>query len=315
MKISRTRVIPIAALAILAAALLSLAAPGPARGEEPANAGPGRQRVGKISGTVTDPMHRALAGLLVKLESRVEPGMLRVTCTDLKGQYHFKELPTGVYDVRVEADGFGPGSKERIDVRPPFQNIVDVVLTRAAAGPAVVPAPAAPGTGPAGSNDAGPAGGSGTNEAPVVVRGRFVTPEGQPELEVSVLLVRADGGRLYQTFSSDDGTFAIPDVAPGRYRVLVRSAGHVTIDLKSVDVRPVDGLRLSLALVDFPLNTRQRGSRPQEMPRPLPAALFASPGTAPAPAPAPPGRSPAAPEDPGAPPDDSRPAEEGAPES
>jgi len=70
MQIPRTGRIPITALAILAASLLPLAAPRPAHGEEPGNASPGRQRVGKISGTVTDPSRRALGGPLVKLESR-----------------------------------------------------------------------------------------------------------------------------------------------------------------------------------------------------------------------------------------------------
>ena len=295
---SRAPAIPGAILAMLAAILLPLAAPSFARGEEAAappppppphappgdqaGAGPGRQRTGKISGTVTDLTRRVLAGLLVKLESRVDPGMLRVTCTDLKGQYHFKDLPPGVYDVHVEAEGYAPGAKETIDVRPPFQNIVDVALMRDSAGAAAAPAPGVAGPA-AGSSGAGAASGSGTSEAPVVVRGRFVNPGGQPELEVSVLMVRADGGRLYQTFSADDGSFVIPDVVPGRYRVLVRSAGHVTIDLKSVDVRPVDGLKLSLALVDFPLNTRPRSSRPQEMPRPLPTVVLVPPGETPAP--------------------------------
>jgi hypothetical protein len=300
---SRARTIPFAILSMLAAVLLPLATPS-VRGEEAAappappappadQAGPvlGRQRAGKISGTVTDATRRVLSGLLVKLESRVDPGMLRVTCTDLKGQYHFKDLPPGIYDVRVEAEGFGPGSKEKIDVRPPFQNIVDVALVRAAAGSPAATAPGVSGPAPAASADKGVEVGSATNGAPVVVRGRFVNPGGQPELEVSVLLVRAEGGRLYQTFSADDGTFVITDVVPGPYRVLVRSAGHVTIDLKAVDVRPVDGLKLSLALVDFPLNTRPRGSRPQEMPRPLPTAVLAPPVETPAP----PGETPAPP--------------------
>src|SRR4029077_7812035 len=108
--------IPFAILSMLAAVLLPLGAPS-VRGEEAAappvppappadQAGSvlGRQRAGKISGTVTDATRRVLAGLLVKLESRVDPGMLRVTCTDLKGQYHFKDLPPGIYDVRVEAE-------------------------------------------------------------------------------------------------------------------------------------------------------------------------------------------------------------------
>src|SRR5262249_23660348 len=113
----------------MVAAVLLLAAPGLVRGQEPPPGAPppaavsapasapaaapavaAHQRTGKISGTVTDVMRHALAGLLVKLESRSDPGVLRVTSTDPKGQYHFKDLPPGVYDVRVEADGFGPGS-------------------------------------------------------------------------------------------------------------------------------------------------------------------------------------------------------------
>jgi hypothetical protein len=254
---------------------------------------PSRQRAGKISGTVTDAMRRALAGLLVKLESRSDPGTLRVTSTDPKGQYHFKDLPPGVYDVRVEADGFGPGSKEQIDVRPPFQNIVDVSLARSAPGsaaPTGAPRPVGPAQGQAGAAPgeaiAAPGPASAGPVETVAVRGRFVDTGGRPALEVSVLLVGEEDGRLYQTFSAADGSFAIEDVTPGRYRVLVRSTGHMTIDLKAVDVRPVNGLKLSLALVDFPLNTRPHGSPPQEVPRPLPAPSRAPAGR-PAPAPAP----------------------------
>jgi hypothetical protein len=334
MTTSRTQSLPNAAVWMLAAALLSPAAqlalaqepaappppasapapqgaapapPGAPAGE-PASGAPVHQRTGKISGTVTDTTRRILSGLLVKLESHVDPGMLRVTCTDLKGQYHFKDLPPGLYDVHVEADGFGPGSKEQIDVRPPFQNIVDVALVHAAPGSAAASAPGAP-VAPGGPAASAPAG-SGSAEAgeaavaPVSVRGRFVDTGGRPALEVSVLMAGADGGRLYQTFSADDGTFLIEHVAPGRYRMLVRSTGHVTIDLKSVDVLPVDGLKLSLALVDFPLNTRPHSSRPQELPRPLPSLVVVPPGEIPAAPAATPGDPAAPPVDPAAPPVD-----------
>jgi hypothetical protein len=289
----------------------SAAPPPPAAGPSPAAAAPGgdapgaglvRQRAGKVSGTVTDVMRRALTGLLVKLESRSDPGTLRVTSTDQKGQYHFKDLPPGVYDVRVEADGFVPGSKERIDVRPPFQNIVDVSLARPGAGTASPlgalrqAGAASRATGAAtGAAAGGAAGGEGAEpEAPVVVRGRFVDTGGRPALEVSVLLIGDGGGRLHQTFSAADGTFAIDGVAPGRYRVLVRSTGHMAIDLKEVDVRPVNGLKLSLALVDFPLNTQPHGTPPPEIPRPLPGPPLATPGE-PAPPSGDPGETPAEP--------------------
>jgi hypothetical protein len=68
----------------------------------------------------------------------------------------------------------------------------------------------------------------------------------------------------------------------------------VPIEIPSVDVRPVNGLTLSLALADFPLNygAHPEGSPPAEMPRPLPATLAGAP---PPPAAGPDGAGPAGP--------------------
>jgi protocatechuate 3,4-dioxygenase beta subunit len=261
----------------------------------------GRLLTGKISGTVSDTAKRPLAGVMVKLGSRQDPGLLRVTSTDRKGQYLFKDLAAGAYDVRVEADGFRAGAKERVDVRPPFQNIVDVPLLRTdeylpgsagvaekamedAAARAAATKGGAPGTAPAdpGAKPVVP---------PVAVRGRFVDAAGRPVTEVPVLLAGTEGGLLYQGFSDDDGRFLIESVVPGRYRIRVRSLGHVPIDLRSVEVLPESGLNLSLALVDYALNDhgQMEAQPPPEMPRPLTAPKAPAP-----PAPAPPANPPPA---------------------
>jgi hypothetical protein len=232
-----------------------------------------------------------LPGLLVTLSSRAEPDVLRVTGTNEKGQYLFPELPPGLYDLKVQADGFLDAGKESIEIRPPFQNIVDVQLTpRGKGGPGPAGAGPAPGAGaasgagpkggggaapgggvPQGAVPAGESGGDGSAApAPVTVRGRFVDQERRPLYEVSVVLSALQGKAIHQAFSGDDGIFEIPGVVPGRYHVVVRSPGHVPLDLHSIEVLGKLGISVSLMLVDYPLNFKasQQPLTPVEEPRP-----------------------------------------------
>ncbi|HZM69977.1 MAG TPA: carboxypeptidase-like regulatory domain-containing protein, partial [Candidatus Cryosericum sp.] len=238
-------------------------------------------------GTVTDALKKALPGLLVTLSSRAEPDVLRVTGTNEKGQYLFPELPPGLYDLKVQADGFLDTGKESIEIRPPFQNIVDVQLkprdkggpTTAGTGPTAGAGPTSGGgAAPGGAVPQGtvPAGESGSEvapaPAPVTVRGRFVDQDRRPLYEVSVVLSALQGKAIYQAFSGDDGVFEIPGVVPGRYHVIVRSPGHVPLDLRSVEVLGKNGISVSLMLVDYPLNFKasQQSLTPVEAPRPAP---------------------------------------------
>jgi hypothetical protein len=268
---------------------------------------------GRILGRVTD-IGRPLQGAQVRLVSRIEAGLLRVTSTDQRGEYRFKELPTGTYDVEVEADGFRLGAKPGVEVKAPFQNIVDVMLLRSGATPLgqqVAPLLAgAPGQGIPGSGT--PSSGLVAEPAlpPVKVHGALVDGDRHPVVDVSVLLVALQGTRLYQAVSGTDGGFTIEGVAPGRYRAVIRSPGHMPVDLKSVEVHPEAGLTLNMSLVDFPLNFKERaeGSPPPELPRPLPGMLPPAQQTA-----APPSSStppPAAP-----PPETTEPIEKKAPSS
>jgi carboxypeptidase family protein len=235
-----------------------------------------RSVFGAIVGTVFDTKKKPLAGWMVQLSSRGDDNLLRVTGTDDKGQYVFKDLPAGTYDIEIQVENEAARKKGRIEVRPPFRNIVDfqvgpqsqekpnpltgiVAEARKKAEEAGRIAPEV--TAPAGES-----------AKQVPVRGIFLDAQKRPVSEVSVTLVALDGKGTYQTFSGDNGSFEIPAVPPGRYRVLVFSPGYVPIDLKSIEVSSATGLSLSLALVDYPLNTKERPQErlPREQPLPAP---------------------------------------------
>ncbi len=251
-----------------------------------------RRVFGTIMGTIFDTKKKPLAGWMVQLSSRGEDSLLRITGTDEKGQYVFKDLPAGTYDIAVETENEASRRKGRIEVKPPFRNIVDFQIgpqppdkpdplaeRTAQARKTAAEAGSAPdsATGPAG-NAAGTAAPDGVAAAveaarQVPVRGTFLDAQKRPVSEVSVTLVPLAGKGTFQTFSGDDGSFALPAVPPGRYRVLIVSPGYVPIDIKSVEVSPANGLSLSLALVDYPLNTKERPEErlPREEPVPAPS--------------------------------------------
>jgi len=256
----------------LGLAILLLAAVPAAAEETPApppDPPPARRVVGTITGTVQDPQKKPMVGCMVQLKSKGQDGVLRVTGTDEKGAYVFKDLPAGTYDIEVGTMEDLTRRKERIEVRPPFRNIVDFDM--GLKSPAVLlgealKKPEAGGAPPQSAAPDGPA------AATVPVRGTFLDAQRQPIPEVSVMLLPQAGKGSLQAFSGLDGTFSLPAVPPGRYRVLVSSPGYVSIDLKVVDVSPTSGLNLSLSLVDYPLNFKGRTEDrpPAEEPLPVP---------------------------------------------
>lgn len=203
---------------------------------------------------------------MVQLKSKNQDGVLRVTGTDEKGAYVFKDLPAGTYDIEVGTAEDLTRRKERIEVRPPFRNIVDFDM--GLKSPAVLLGDVLKKQEPAAPPQTAAAG---EPAAAVAVRGTFVDAQRRPIPEVSVMLLPPAGKGSFQAFSGIDGTFSLPAVPPGRYRVLVSSPGYVSIDLKVVDVSPTSGLNLSLSLVDYPLNFKGRTERPPtEEPLPVP---------------------------------------------
>ena len=273
------------------------AAPPPTDTPPPADAPPQPEAppapkapaAGRVRGAITGPDRKPLSGRLVTLRMIGGAGELRVTTTDERGQYQFRELPPGKYEVRVEAEGFEPGVKSGIEVKPPFQNVVDIPMrvlgalgptgsgtlatlaaaARAAAAQALQPSnpdPSAPGTAADAPSPALP--------EPVALTGLLRDKDGTPILEATVLALPASGGPLHQGRSDKEGKFRIEAVPPGFYRLLVRSPGHVPIDLARIEVPPQTGLALRLVLVDYPINFKAGPDTtlPPEKPRPWPPA-------------------------------------------
>jgi len=239
-----------------------------------------RSVFGTIMGTVFDSKKKPLSGWMVQLSSRGDEGRIRVTGTDDKGQYVFKDLPAGTYAVEIQSENEAARTKDRIEVRPPFRNIVDFQVApgqQAPQGPNALAAAAQAAVKAAG--EAGRADGAGAPAdaaGPLPVRGTFLDAQKRPVAEVSVTLVALSGKGTFQAFSGDDGTFTVAAVPAGHYRVVVFSPGYVPIDLKSIEVGPPNGLDLSLALVDYPLNTKERPEDRLPRERPLPAPSTSS---------------------------------------
>lgn len=247
---------------------------------------------GRILGTVWDAVHKPVSGAQIRLTSHVEAGLLRITSTDEHGLYRFKDLPSGTYEVLVEVEGLPPILKKDVEVKAPFQNIVDVALLKDGASGSSLPglprppgSAGTPGSGAPGSPEAAP---PVPAPAPVTVRGKLSDAAKQPVVDVSVLLVANEGGRLYQASSNEQGVFTIEGVIPGGYRAIIHSPGHVPVDLRSVEVLPESGLDVTLALVDFPLSFRKGElSPPPEVPRTLQQPGAVTPAAAPLPEPPP----------------------------
>ena len=237
-----------------------------------------RSVFGTIMGTVFDTKKKPLAGWMVQLSSRGDDSQLRVTGTDDNGQYVFKDLPAGTYDIEIQTENEAARKKGRIEVKPPFRNIVDFLVgpqsqekPNLVAGLAAEARKKAAGAAGTTAPDGAVAADDAARQVPV--RGTFLDAQKRPVSEVSVTLVALEGKSTFQTFSGGNGSFAIPAVPPGRYRVLVFSPGYVPIDLKSIEVSSVSGLSLSLSLVDYPLNTKERPQErlPREEPLPAPS--------------------------------------------
>lgn len=85
-------------------------------------------QTGNIHGTVSDQSAAAIPGATVTLTS---PALLvpQTTVTDGDGNYHFEQLPVGVYKVTCELSGFRAYIRENIQITAGFSAAVNVQLS------------------------------------------------------------------------------------------------------------------------------------------------------------------------------------------
>ena len=68
-----------------------------------------------IQGTITDEQNAVLPGVTLTLRN-AESGVVRTTISEPNGEYRLTGLPSGVYTLTTELQGFAPTSVERINV-------------------------------------------------------------------------------------------------------------------------------------------------------------------------------------------------------
>ncbi len=97
---------------------------------------------GTILGTVTDPNGAVIPNAIVAAVN-IGTALTRSTVTDSDGNYTLTELPTGKYEVRVQADGFQNATVAGVIVEVSSERRVDVQMSLAGVDTVVIVAPIA----------------------------------------------------------------------------------------------------------------------------------------------------------------------------
>ena len=76
----------------------------------------GQVLYGNLVGLVTDPQQAAIVGASVSIKNNAT-GYTSDAKTDDRGTYEFKNLPPGVYDIKVSAQGFASFEAKEITIQ------------------------------------------------------------------------------------------------------------------------------------------------------------------------------------------------------
>ncbi len=163
---------------------------------------------GQIRGTVSYGRRAPAVGAIVLAKPEGAASPVHLATTGLNGGFAFDGLADGTYRVEVRRDGSVPIVKSGIKVRAPFRAVVEVVLV--------------PGEGA--RSEPSPVDGTASFSGIVRVAG------GAPLAEARVRLTRGDGADDSQAvLTNAAGTFTIPKLMSGRWRVEVQGAGLLPV--------------------------------------------------------------------------------------
>jgi len=241
--------------ALVAAADLPVA-PAPAPAPEPAPVAPAPSS-GQVRGTISYGRHAPAVGAIVMVRPETAPSPLRIATTGTSGTFAFDGLPDGAYRAEIRREGYVPIVKSGIRVRAPFRAVVEVLLL--------------PGEVPPGE----PALASGSAALNGIVR----VAGGAPLAEARVRLTRRDGADDAHTVLTDAaGSFSLPQLVAGRWRVDVQGAGLLPV---RADLDLVGDVAIEVQLAAQPANYQplpQDLIVPEDVIPPAGASV-ASPGT------------------------------------
>ena len=163
-----------------------------------------------LKGSASLDRNQPVVGASVRISPENDRSRYLLTSTDGQGLLETMDLPDGDYQVSFTKEGLTPVIKSAVNVRFPFRPVVEVTM---GPGPDSEPAPSAV-----------------DSEDLLDLTGRVLTREGDPVADVTVRLVRLDGGGdPLKIRSAEDGTLTGSELAPGSWAVEVRAAGFLSI--------------------------------------------------------------------------------------
>lgn len=241
-------------VAVALSALLVLASSAAAQGR------------GTLSGRVTFPPGTTQTIVTVIITNAA--GVDRRQVSEADGSWVIGGLLAGPYRVRIEDERFAPWSREGVVIVGGGKVALEIglePLVRAGAAPT----------------------------APATVSGTVIGPNGLPRANTAIIVTSVQGGAETRAVSSATGSFSVPNLAPGAYRVRVDAVeGALPFAMDAFTLAPGEQRPLSVRLQPvpppppIPERTTQAGgtgtvvvttARPPSPPGTVPEASFNTP--------------------------------------
>jgi hypothetical protein len=221
----------------------------------------GVTRVSRLQGAARLGRNRQVVGATVLIRRSDETSRFYVTASDSKGRFRVDGLPDGDYRVEVRREGLETVVKEHVDLRFPSRAVIEVTMQPVAASPDPAPLPAS---------------GESLGSVPrVVVHGEVVERDGEAMPDVALRFVRTDGrADPILTRTGEDGSFELPELPSGRWRLDTRVVGFLPI-WAGMDFQ--NNTRLTVSMVAQPAGYEPSPLELMPPEQPVPPERFRSP--------------------------------------
>lgn len=184
---------------------------------------------GELQGNAYLGRNRWVMGATVLLSPENDPSQLFMTSTGARGEFRFQGLRDGSYRIEVSRDGLAHVLKTGVTLKTPFRAVVEVPMQPLGSAPANTVA----------------LGGSAAASR-VAVTGSILEQGFSPLADIELHLVQPRGhDDPRRVHSAADGSFAVADLAAGRWVLEVKGVGFLTIRT-TLDLASDARLRVSL---------------------------------------------------------------------
>ncbi|MEE9218867.1 MAG: carboxypeptidase regulatory-like domain-containing protein [Acidobacteriota bacterium] len=203
-----------------------------------APAGAASARAEMRGSTLEAGTRQPLAGAVATLHSRAQDSHHYITSSDTEGRFLFHNLPRGTYDLEVTLLGYRTGRKNKLEIRPPFRSIIEVLLE-----PGSDPPPVGAPVRVAESRQ--------RTSLQVLLNDR----KQRPILEGLVSLEPLDGAGERRSGRTDpSGRIAFENQATGRYSLVASAPGFLSVRAEEISLGSEAPSRVAIILTHYPLD-------------------------------------------------------------